>query len=180
MKKEIAAGSCFCLAGILCTCFFGYEYFATYGFLNAYHLSAFAESTPDLPLLFGNVLWERLKLFLFVALVALTPAKKYEPLVLRCVISFTAGIFLAACVGNLGIGGILFFVASWFPHGVIYLLALFLLFGVDTKYYTRRGKLLWKKAALYLGILSLILLGCVLESGVGTKLLRMVISLLVK
>ena len=38
MKKELAIGICFGLAGILCTCLFGYEYFTTYGFLNAYHI----------------------------------------------------------------------------------------------------------------------------------------------
>lgn len=32
MKKELAIGICFGLAGILCTCLFGYEYFTTYGF----------------------------------------------------------------------------------------------------------------------------------------------------
>ena len=44
MKKELAIGICFGLAGILCTCLFGYEYFTTYGFLNAYHMKAFAAS----------------------------------------------------------------------------------------------------------------------------------------
>ena len=59
MKKELAIGICFGLAGILCTCLFGYEYFTTYGFLNAYHMKAFAASdTGYLPLL-ANILWER-------------------------------------------------------------------------------------------------------------------------
>ena len=39
MKKELVIGICFGLAGILCTCLFGYEYFTTYGFLNAYHMN---------------------------------------------------------------------------------------------------------------------------------------------
>jgi hypothetical protein len=180
MKKEIVIGSCFCLAGILCTCFFGYEYFAAYGFLNGYHLQEFAQATPDLPLMFANVLWERMKLFLLIWLVAMTPARRFEPLVLRCVICFTAGVFLAACVGNIGVGGILFFAASWFPHGVVYLIALLLLFCVDMRRFGRGGKNLWKKAALYIGILFIILLGCVLEAVVGTQLLRLVITLLVK
>ena len=42
MKKELAIGICVGLAGILCTCLFGYEYFTTYGFLNAYHMKVFA------------------------------------------------------------------------------------------------------------------------------------------
>jgi hypothetical protein len=79
-------------------------------------------------------------------------------------------------VGNLGIGGLLFFVVSFVPHGVVYLIALLLLFGVDTKRLALGGKGRWKKAALYLGIACLLLLGCVLEAAAGTWLLRLVIS----
>jgi hypothetical protein len=179
MKREIAIGSCFCLAGILCTCFFGYEYFAAYGFLDAYHLQAFAQDTPELPVMFANVLWERCKLFGLIWLVALTPARRIEPLVLCCAICFTAGVFAAACVVNLGIGGLLLFAVSWFPHGAVYLIALLLLFGVDTRRFVPGGKHRWKKAVLYLGIIFCILLGCVLEAVTGTCLLRGVIGVVV-
>jgi hypothetical protein len=181
MKKEIVIGSCFCLVGILCTCFFGYEYFATYGFLSEYHLTAFAEETPDLPLLFSNVLWERCKLFGLIGLVAMTPVRKLEPLVLRCAICFTAGVFLAACVGNLGMGGLLFFAASLLPHGAVYLLALLLLLGTDKQRYASSGaKNRWTKIARNVGIVFFILLGCVLEATAGVCLLRLVITFLVK
>ena len=75
MKKELAIGICFGLAGILCTCLFGYEYFTTYGFLNAYHMKAFAASdTGYLPLL-ANILWERGKVFVIIAILSLTALK---------------------------------------------------------------------------------------------------------
>ena len=71
MKKELAIGICFGLAGILCTCLFGYEYFTTYGFLNAYHMKAFAASdTGYLPLL-ANILWERGKVFVIITILSL-------------------------------------------------------------------------------------------------------------
>ena len=84
MKKELAIGICFGLAGILCTCLFGYEYFTTYGFLNAYHMKAFAASdTGYLPLL-ANILWERGKVFVIIAILSLTALKAILPLLLRC------------------------------------------------------------------------------------------------
>ena len=98
MKKELAIGICFGLAGILCTCLFGYEYFTTYGFLNAYHMKAFAASdTGYLPLL-ANILWERGKVFVIIAILSLTALKAILPLLLRCLIYFTGGVFFAACL----------------------------------------------------------------------------------
>ena len=124
MKKELAIGICFGLAGILCTCLFGYEYFTTYGFLNAYHMKAFAASdTGYLPLL-ANILWERGKVFVIIAILSLTALKAILPLLLRCLIYFTGGVFFAACVMNMGILGIVFFLVSWLPHGILYLAAL--------------------------------------------------------
>lgn len=102
MRKELAIGICFCIAGILTVCFFGYTYFTTYGFLNTYHMQAFAETKLEVSALLANIIWERGKLFLLICLVAYTPLKKVAPLVLRCGICFTAGVFLAASMLNMG------------------------------------------------------------------------------
>ena len=118
MKKEITIGICFVMAGILSVCFFGYEYFTTYGFLNEYHMRSFADSDTELMTLLGNILWERGKLFVFLWILSYTPARKVIPLVLRCLICFTGGIFLAACMLNMGIAGFMFFLVSWLPHGL--------------------------------------------------------------
>ena len=139
MKKELAIGICFGLAGILCTCLFGYEYFTTYGFLNAYHMKAFAASdTGYLPLL-ANILWERGKVFVIITILSLTALKAILPLLLRCLIYFTGGVFFAACVMNMGILGIVFFLVSWLPHGILYLAALALLLLVEPhRFYNRK------------------------------------------
>ena len=174
MKKEIAVGTCFVIAGILCTCLFGYSYFTTYGFLNAYHMNAFASSQTDFVTLLGNIVWERGKLMLFLAILSLTALKPVMPLILRCLICFTCGIFLAACVMNMGWLGIVFFLVSWFPHGMFYIAGLVLLLHVDVhRFYNRRNPVV-KKTAFYMGIIVLVLAGCMLEASVGTKLLKMV------
>ena len=148
MKKELAIGICFGLAGILCTCLFGYEYFTTYGFLNAYHMKAFAASdTGYLPLL-ANILWERGKVF----------------------------VIIAACVMNMGILGIVFFLVSWLPHGILYLAALALLLLVEPhRFYNRKNPWLLR-LAWGMGVAVLVLLGCVLEASVGIRLLRFVVE----
>ena len=72
-------------------------------------MKAFAASdTGYLPLL-ANILWERGKVFVIIAILSLTALKAILPLLLRCLIYFTGGVFFAACVMNMGILGIVFF-----------------------------------------------------------------------
>ena len=175
MRKEIMIGVCFCVAGVLCACFFGYDYFATYGFLSEYHMQSFAGADLDSKALLANIIWERGKFFLLLSIAAMTPVKKIIPLVLRCGICFTAGIFLAACMLNMGVAGFAFFICSWFPHGVLYLIAIILILHVDIHSLYNRKNLLLKRVALYSGVVSAILLGCVFESVLGVRLLRWVI-----
>lgn len=171
MKKEIAVGICFLVAGVLVACLFGYEYFSTYGFLNEYHMQAFAKAEFDTPALLGNILWERGKLFLMIVIISSTPLKKITPLFLRCGICFTAGMFLAACVMNMGGWGFLFFIVSWLPHGILYLLVLVLVCRMDYYQVCGRKNAALKLTVLYMGIVLLFLAGCVTEAVAGVPLL---------
>ena len=184
MKKELAIGICFGLAGILCTCLFGYEYFTTYGFLNAYHMKAFAASdTGYLPLL-ANILWERGKVFVIIAILSLTALKAILPLLLRCLIYFTGG---GACwyAAERYFGGLW---RCWRRDRrenrrrffgtkiILYLAALALLLLVEPhRFYNRKNPWLLR-LAWGMGVAVLVLLGCVLEASVGIRLLRFVVE----
>ena len=75
---------------------------------------------------------------------------------------------------NMGWLGIVFFLVSWFPHGMFYIAGIVLLLHVDVhRFYNRRNPVV-KKTAFYMGIIVLVLAGCMLEASVGTKLLKMV------
>lgn len=179
MKKEIAVGICFCLAGVLAAWLFGYEYFSTYGFLNEYHMQTFAKAEFDTPALLGNILWERGKMFLIIVIISCTPLKKITPLFLRCGICFTAGMFLAACMMNMGWKGLLFFTVSWLPHGFLYLLVLVLVCKMNLYQVYGRKNAALKLTVIYMGTVILFLLGCVTEATIGVSLLRRITSILV-
>lgn len=178
MRKEIAVGICFWLAGMLCAYLFAGEYFAAYGFLNEYHLKSFAEGGQDLPLILWNILWERGKFFVLVGLLAATSLRKLLPLLMQCLICFTGGIYLCACFMNLGVRGLLFFLISLFPQGILYLLALLLMLRSEPAYHRYRQKNAFLRRLLYAaGVILLILGGCLLEAFLGTRLLRWVICI---
>lgn len=88
---------------------------------------------------------------------------------------YRRGIF-AACVMNMGILGIVFFLVSWLPHGILYLAALALLLLVEPhRFYNRKNPWLLR-LAWGMGVAVLVLLGCVLEASVGIRLLRFVVE----
>lgn len=178
MRREITIGVCFVVAGILCACFFGYEYFTTYGFLNEYHMQSFANSQLDTVTLLGNILWERGKLFVFLWILSYTPARKVMPLILWCCICFTGGVFLAACMLNMGIAGLAFFVLSWIPHGIVYFFVLYLILHSDRQKYYQHGNSVWKRVTTIGCLTLLFLLGCVLEAVAGVRILRWLIMIL--
>ena len=178
MRKELAIGICFCIAGMLTVCFFGYTYFTTYGFLNAYHMQAFAGAKLEVPALLGNIIWERGKLFLLICIVAYPPLKKVAKLVLRGCMGFTAGLCFAAIMFNKGVRGVVFFVVSLFPHCLFYLMVLFLIFGVDThSFYNRKNPVV--KRVIYYGVVGIVfLIGCISEVMISVPLLQRVIRLI--
>ena len=83
---------------------------------------------------------------------------------------------IRACVMNMGILGIVFFLVSWLPHGILYLAALALLLLVEPhRFYNRKNPWLLR-LAWGMGVAVLVLLGCVLEASVGIRLLRFVVE----
>lgn len=180
MKKEIAVGICFLIAGILCAYFFGHEYFSTYGFLNEYHIQSYANTHMDTRILLGNILWERGKLFVFLWVLSYMPIRKVILLILQCCICFTAGVFLAACMINMGIGGLVFFVVSWIPHGIIYLIMLYLMLRSDRHRYYRHSEPIPRRIAGAVGMITMFVFGCVSEATAGVWLMQKMIIFLLK
>ena len=172
MRKEITIGACFVMAGVLCACLFGYEYFSTYGFLNEYHMRSFVEAKLDFPTLLGNIIWERGKLMFLIWVLAYTPARRIAPLLLRCLLFFTAGVFAGACMVNMGIYGLLVFVLSWVPHGIIYLIVIVLILQRDMHLGYGANNTVAKKIFFALSVLSVLLLGCFAEATAGTWILQ--------
>ncbi|MCM1105910.1 MAG: hypothetical protein NC355_03100 [Blautia sp.] len=172
MRREIVIGICFVAAGVLCTSLFGYDYFSTYGFLNAYHIQAFSRAQIDLPTLLANIVWKRGELFGLIWIVSYTPIKRIAPLILRCALFFTAGMFAGACMINMGIYGLVVFLGSWIPHGPIYLAAIILMFRREfVRGYGSRNETV-KRIVYGLSIFSLLVIGCVAEATVGIRILQ--------
>lgn len=172
MRKEITIAACFVMAGVLCACLFGYEYFSTYGFLNTYHVRAFTEARLDFATLFCNIVWERGKLMFLIFVFACTPAKRIAPLLLRCALFFTAGIFAGVCMINMGIYGLVVFLLSWFPHGILYLAVIALI--MNREMYAGYGEQnrTARKLIFASSVVSLLVLGCFAEATAGTWILK--------
>ena len=83
--------------------------------------------------------------------------------------------YVPVCL-DMGILGIVFFLVSWLPHGILYLAALALLLLVEPhRFYNRKNPWLLR-LAWGMGVAVLVLLGCVFEASVGIRLLRFVVE----
>lgn len=172
MQKEITIGFCFLMAGILSACLFGYDYFTTYGFINEYHARSFSETEFDVFLLVLSILWERGKFFVALWLLTYTPIRSIVPLLFRCAICFTMGMFIGACVINIGMFGILIAIGTWIPHGVLYVIAILLIFGRESLQMYGGRKQNLRKIVYVSGTIGCILCGCIAEATAGTKILQ--------
>ncbi len=189
MRKNLLFFLLLFLVGIAGAQFFGKEFLTTYGFLNPYHLNAFAEMDVKELLLFWNILWERGKLLLGIGILLATPIRKFVPALLMGGFAFVFGFFSAACVMNLGVPGIGVALFFWIPHGIFYILAILLLLyfvnsGMDVQggyAFRRSGKKRLLSFILFpLLIILLLVIGSLLEATAGTFFLQVMVRFCLK
>lgn len=184
MKKQIGLLVILFLAGIASAQLFGTKFLTTYGFLNKYHMDAFATTEMDFMQMFWNILWERGKAFVVLIILGITPIRKYLPLLLKSILVYAFGLFLCACIMNMGIGGILIAIGSLFPQIIPYILAILVIFYVEAK----PQKVMHSKMNMISPILTyimwgaivvmLILIACLLESTIGVYLLQKIVKII--
>ena len=175
---------CF-LAGVFSAQLFGTEFLVTYGFLNRHHIAAFVHADVPYLQVFWNVLWDRGKLFFFLAVLGMTPFQAVLPKLVKVVLAYTVGLFFWACLMNMGAYGILVCMGSVVPQILPYGAALVLLFGLEgqPRYvgpgYTKSSLLripVIRYASAVAAIVLLIVMGAVLESSAGRLLLKAVLG----
>ena len=128
---------------------------------------------------FWNIMYERIKLFIFLFLLCFTPLRKYLSGIIVSVFSYIWGFFIMSCVIELGLAGVLVGMASVIPHGLLYGALILMILGVrDTRSYTHhnRGQLVLDFMNIMI-ILLLFITGCVLEALVSTHFVPWVIRL---
>lgn len=176
MKRKGIIFAILLIAGIFGAQLFGTEFLRTYGFLNEYNLRAFARADLDKLNLFWNILWARGKLFLLLVILASTPARKWLLSGLEGILAFLIGFYGAACViceGALGIG---IFFLSLFPHGLLYGAAFFGFLHIERPvFYSKKKHVLSYILAIAI-VLLLLVIGCILETGVGSVLLQRLLA----
>lgn len=126
---------------------------------------------------FWNILYERIKLLVFLLLLCFTPIKERIGVLLVPVFSFSWGFFLMSCIIELGIAGLVVGLASVIPHGLLYGGVIWMVLGkYRTRSYHTRDRIALR-IATYIFMMLLFLTGCVMESLVGTHFIPWVIRL---
>ena len=185
MKRQVLFLLVCFLAGVFSAQLFGTEFLVTYGFLNRHHITAFVHTEVPYLKVFWNVLWDRGKLFLLLAVLEMTPFQVALPKLIKEIVLYTFGLFFWACLMNMGFYGILVCMGSVMPQILPYAAALFLLFGLggQPRYvgpgYTKSSLLrtpVIRYVSAVAAIVLLVVVGAVLEASVSRFLLKAVLG----
>ncbi len=128
---------------------------------------------------FWNILYERIKLVVFIILLCFTPLRNYLAILIVSVFSFIWGFFIMSCIRELGLAGVVVGIASVIPHGLFYGALIMMMLGggeVHSYTYQNRGGIALNIANAIIMIL-LVVTGCVMESLVSTHFIPWVIRL---
>jgi len=128
---------------------------------------------------FWNILYERVKLVVFIILLYFTPIRNILSNILMILFSFMWGFYMMCCIIELGLAGVIVGIFSVIPHGILYgILIIMLMFHGDgsTYFYNQKKHIALNTANVIIMIL-LLLTGCVLESLISTHFIPWVIRL---
>lgn len=161
------------------------------GLLNAAMIKQLQCSEPDGGYLLTYILKHRVPVILIVSMLASTVIGLPIVCAYVCYLGVSAGCMLSIAVIRYGIRGLLFMAASIFPQSLLLIPAYLLLFiwsldcnrslygkvdGLEGRYFLGRQFILHKAVRL-LGILALVVMGCVVESYVNSQIIRLALKM---
>ena len=161
------------------------------GLLNAAMMKRLQSSEPDGNFLFGYILKHRVLVVLVIGMLATTMIGLPIVCGYVCYLGVSAGCILTIAVVRYGIRGLFFMAAAIFPQGILLIPGYFLLFiwgldchrelygrvdGLEGRYLIGKQFIL-KKGIKLLGILLVIIIGCVVESYVNPKIVHFILKI---
>ncbi|MDE6662751.1 MAG: stage II sporulation protein M [Lachnospiraceae bacterium] len=159
------------------------------GLLSSAMMKQLQSSEPDGSYLFGYIVKHRVSVILIVSMLASTIIGLPIVCAYVCYLGVSAGCMLSVAVIRYGARGLFFMAAAIFPQGFLLIPAYFLLFiwsldcnrslygrvdGLDGRYFVGKQFILSRGVQL-LGIVVLVIMGCVVESYVNNQIVHFVL-----
>ncbi len=161
------------------------------GLLNYGMLEQLKSSTPEGSRLLSYIIKHRMAMVCVIG--ALSTTMIGVPAVCFCIayLGLTTGCLLSVAVIRYGIQGLMLAASGFFPQGIILVPGYLMLFcwGIELNrflygqglYYgmsrVLRGKIWAKKGLQLMGIIIVVIIGCVLESYVNPKILNFILKI---
>ena len=159
------------------------------GLLSSAMMKQLQSSEPEGSYLFGYIVKHRVSVILIVSMLASTIIGLPIVCAYVCYLGVSAGCMLSVAVIRYGVRGLFFMAAAIFPQGFLLIPAYFLLFvwsldcnrslygrvdGLEGRYFVGKQFILSRGIRL-LGIIILVIMGCVVESYVNTQIVHFVL-----
>lgn len=159
------------------------------GLLSGAMMKQLQSSEPDGSYLLGYIVKHRVSVILIVSLLASTIIGLPIVCAYVCYLGVSAGCMLSVAVIRYGVRGLFFMAAAIFPQGFLLVPAYFLLFiwsldcnrslygridGLEGRHFVGKQFILSRGIRL-LGIILLVIMGCVVESYVNNQIVHFVL-----
>lgn len=145
--------------------------------INAEEYRAYAYAKVEFKEMFWKLLYERGKMLGILALISLLPTREKLLPLLACFFTYGYGIFFMSCLMEIGIAGILISLSALIPHGILYGIAIVLMFRRrELRTYQMNQKFGYEAGTVAI-ILLLFVTGTVIECFIGTEFMPWVIRL---
>lgn len=138
---------------------------------------AYAYSEVAFKEMFWKLLYARGKILVMLALISILPIREKILPLFGCLFTYGYGFFFMSCLMKMGVAGIPISLSAIFPHGILYGLAIILLFKRRELRSYQMNKRIGYQAGGTAMILLLFVAGCVIECFIGTEFLPWVIRL---
>ena len=177
MKKFLIILIIFLICGILCADICFAQIKESDVILGKEFYERYSNSKIAFKDVFWNILYERIKLFGFIALLCFTPVKERIGVIALPIFSFVWGFFLMCCIIELGVAGLVVGLAAVLPHGVLYGAGIGFLFGKQKSRRYHLKNQIAMDIGIYAFMILLFITAIVLESLVGVHFIPWVIRL---
>mgnify|MGYP003308087247 FL=1 len=145
--------------------------------IGAKEYKAYAYSEVTFKEMFWKLLYARGKMLAMLALVSILPIREKILPLIGCLFTYGYGFFFMSCLMEMGIAGIPISLSAIFPHGILYGIAIMLMFKRRELRSYHMNKRIGYQAGGTVMILLLSVAGCIIECFIGTEFMPWVIRL---
>lgn len=180
MRKLLLFGVVDFLFGVFLSHIVGEHNLIQVDYFKQFKLELYAKQEVEYSVLLWKIIWDRAKFFSFIILFSMTRFREYLLYIVAGMFILLLGFMNGAYCICFGFKGIIIVLGILLPHFVIYGFAIYLIGSKKELCKVRNGYYYKMRISYVMVTFGLFLLGCLMETFVGTRFFKMILKWTIK